>query len=448
MITNTFIKRYSSTGPFLNLPANNYWILREESILSYLEQRGAKVPKVYIKNTQDQSLTLEFVGKSFHDLFIKTSDSNPLVLMECIRAATNELLKIFELGVLHLDIAARNITFDADGSHSVYVLDFAQSLSSNYVLQKPIPLIPQSNYQHPDLVNALKEDWANFFRNTKKHIPDLNNKFEVDDKIFTDYWSENLAIQKLHQSLAILSHSLGQFYLEMSESSILTNNEKNFLINLGHNLRYKENSEARSAIENALTDLQTYLISYKSTHAENITQIPIVKRNSTVSEIDMSHINPSEINVVTQKKDQTHQNEADKRAPVRDPDGINNMNLSKPFFFENKLSAYFIGTSLLLLAIHAFWLDLIISTLNINLPDLLVYSILLIGFFAILLIGIGIFKKKLRNTIFINLSIIFLGIQILISAFVLLSSQNSLIIWAPSSVIYLIALILTYKGKS
>ena len=148
MTTNTFIKRYNSTGPFLNLPANNYWILREESILSYLEQRGSKVPKVYIKDTQDQSLTLEFVGKSFHDIFIKSSDSNPKVLIECIRTATTELLKIFDLGVLHLDIAARNITFDSVGGNGVYVLDFAQSLSSNYVLQKPIPLIPQSNFQH------------------------------------------------------------------------------------------------------------------------------------------------------------------------------------------------------------------------------------------------------------------------------------------------------------
>ena len=70
MTISSFVKHYSSTGPFLNLPANNYWILREESILSYLEQRGAKVPKVYIKNTQDQSLTLEFVGESFYDLFM------------------------------------------------------------------------------------------------------------------------------------------------------------------------------------------------------------------------------------------------------------------------------------------------------------------------------------------------------------------------------------------
>ncbi len=448
MTTNTFIKRYSSTGPFLNLPANNYWILREESILSYLEQRGAKVPKVYIKNTQDQSLTLEFVGKSFHDLFIKTSDSNPIVLMECITAATNELLKIFELGVLHLDIAARNITFDADGSHSVYVLDFAQSLSSNYVLQKPIPLIPQPNYQHPELVNALKEDWSNFFRNTKKYIPDLNKKFEVDDRIFTDYWSENLAIQKLHQSLAILSHSLGQFYLEMSESPILTNNEKNFLINLGRNLKYREKNESRSAIENALTDLQTYLISNKSVHTENITQIPIVKRNSIVSEIDTSHINASEINVVTLAKDEAHQNHANKHTPVGNLDSKSNMNLSKSSFFEKKLSIYFIGISLLLLAIHTFWLDLIISTLNIILPDLLIYSILLIGFFTIFLISVGIFKKKLNQTVLINLSLLFLGIQILISAFVLLNTKNSLIIWAPSSVIYLVSALLIYKGKS
>jgi hypothetical protein len=446
--TNTFIKRYNSTGPFLNLPANNYWILREESILSYLEQRGSKVPKVYIKDTQDQSLTLEFVGKSFHDIFIKSSDSNPKVLIECIRTATTELLKIFDLGVLHLDIAARNITFDSVGGNGVYVLDFAQSLSSNYVLQKPIPLIPQSNFQHPELVDALKEDWANFFQTTQNHIPDLEKKFEVDDKIFTEYWCENIAIQKLHRSLAILSHSLGQFYFEMSESPILSNKDRSFLINLGHNLRYRENSESRFAIEQALQDLLTYLNNLKSIHTENITQIPIVQRHSIASRIDKNDRGVSEKKVGTKHKDEIHQIKAKLNTSIKELNDKSNLYLFKSFSFKDKLTVIFVLVPLLLLIIHIFWLDLIISTLNILLPDLLVYSIFLIGFFVIFLIGVSIFGKKISHTIFLNLSMLILGTQILISSFILLNSNKSLIIWFPSSVIYLITVLLIYKGKN
>jgi hypothetical protein len=446
--TNSFVKYYSSTGPFLNLPANNYWILREESILSYLEQRGAKVPKVFIKNTQDQSLTLEFVGKSFHDLFIKSTEQNPAFLIECIRAATTELLKIFNLGVLHLDIAARNITFDIDVSHHVYILDFAQSLSGNNVLQKPIPLIPQPDFQHPELVDALKEDWASFFQYTQNFIPDLNKKFEVDDKIFTQYWSENLAIQKLHSSLAILSHSLGQLYFELSESSILSTKDKGFLINLGHNLRYRENSESRLAIEQALLDLSTYISTLKSIQSDNVTQIPIVQRPSKTSEFSESD-NVSSLKKVESKfKKETIQSEVSLNGVVAKQDDKNDLVFLKSSLINDKLHIFFTLTSFLLLCAHAYWLDLIISTLNIFLPDILLYSIFLFGVFSIALITYGFVKRKSINSIFLKLSVLFLGTQILISGFILLNSYSSPIIWAPSGSIYLITALLIYKSRN
>jgi hypothetical protein len=446
--TNSFVKYYSSTGPFLNLPANNYWILREESILSYLEQRGAKVPKVFIKNTQDQSLTIEFVGKSFHDLFIRSTEYNSVFLMECIKAATTEFLKIFDLGVLHLDIAARNITYDIDVNHHVYILDFAQSLSSNNVLQKPIPLIPQPDFQHPELVDALKEDWAIFFQHTQNFIPDLNKKFEVDDKIFTQYWNENLAIQKLHSSLAILSHSLGQLYFELSESPILNTKDNGLLINLGHSLRYRENSEARLAIEQALFDLSAYIDTLKSIQPDNVTQVPIVQRPSKTSKISESDHVSSLKKVESKFKKEIIQSEISLNSVVAKQSGKNALVFLKPSQINEKLHIVFALASFLLLCAHTYWLDLIVSTLNIFLPDLLLYGIFLIGILAFFSSAYGFFKRKTFHTIFLNLSILLLGTQVLISCFILFNSYNSLIIWLPSGFVYFITALLIYKSRN
>jgi len=133
---------------------------------------------------------------------------------------------------------------------------------------------------------------------------------------------------------------------------------------------------------------------------------------------------------------------------IKELNDKSNLYLFKSFSFKDKLTVIFVLVPLLLLIIHIFWLDLIISTLNILLPDLLVYSIFLIGFFVIFLIGVSIFGKKISHTIFLNLSMLILGTQILISSFILLNSNKSLIIWFPSSVIYLITVLLIYKGKN
>jgi len=193
----TFIKSYKQNGQILDLPANSYWLLREDSILSYLNQRGARVPKVLLKNIEDQSITLEYVGESFEQLFLYSKNESSTSLFKCILSAASELLKIFELGVLHLDIAARNLTRKNAVINDIYILDFAHSISSNYSLQKPIPLLPQSQKQHPYLVDALKADWNLFFTQSKIQIPNLDEKFEVDNQLFSDYWIEHLAVQNL-----------------------------------------------------------------------------------------------------------------------------------------------------------------------------------------------------------------------------------------------------------
>ena len=161
----TFTKQFNSNGQFISLPNNSYWLSREEAILSYLHQTKASVPKVQLKNLLNNELVLENVGHSLAEL-LKNNKNSSYDENTIIAVALNiitALEEIFNLGVLHLDIALRNIATPNLRSEKVYILDFSHSLSLHNKLQKPIPLIPTEGLHHPMLVNSLLKDWNNYF---------------------------------------------------------------------------------------------------------------------------------------------------------------------------------------------------------------------------------------------------------------------------------------------
>jgi tRNA A-37 threonylcarbamoyl transferase component Bud32 len=457
----TFIKSYKQNGQILDLPANSYWLLREDSILSYLNQRGARVPKVLLKNIEDQSITLEYVGESFEQLFLYSKNESSTSLFKCILSAASELLKIFELGVLHLDIAARNLTRKNAVINDIYILDFAHSISSNYSLQKPIPLLPQSQKQHPYLVDALKADWNLFFTQSKIQIPNLDEKFEVDNQLFSDYWIEHLAVQNLQGSYAVLSHGLGQLLLEMSSSHIISRDDRIYLINLGQNLCYIENKAAEISIENALIDLKLYSEKLSSLSNNSITEIPIV---TNLQNIDASN-NYAELNQPIEVNNNQKLIVDDHPVPILTKP--NNFDLLKKdisthnsvFFksentqtvqlpFENTRHALAL-TSLtwFFLICHIFWLDFIIREIRLQLSNWLLYTIFGFAFLMATLVLATILNGRIRKAFMLDFPSLFLICQIIVTGFVSTKTQWHPLIWAPSSIVFLFIAVLIYQNK-
>jgi hypothetical protein len=436
-----FIKHYDHTGQFPELPANNYWLLREESILSYLSQRGAKVPKVFLKDTQNHLLTLENVGLSFDNLFLTSTHSSALEIFECIYAATQEVLKIFNLGVLHLDIAARNFACQKEKKSDIYVLDFAHSISNNFVLQKPLPLLPQPLKQHPSLLYALKKDWEYFFSQTNNSVPDLEQKFEVSNKVFSEFWVDSLEIQNLYQSHELLSHGIGQFLLEMSNSPTLSKKDRIFLIDLGQNLCFVENQTSPLLIEQALNDLNAHTKQLISKGRDDITLIPIVQHEKNTNLEKNQPLTSSKIDGMNIKSD---------LKPIKISKKLaSNQNILQLKKIDSKFGLFFVSGLIIwgLLIAHIFWLDFLVTELRIKLPDWLLNVILIFVGLTLIRTTFALIKNKFFDSIVVEVPFLILLIEILVTSFISLNTYSHYLLWLPSSLVYLIVLIAIYKSK-
>lgn len=421
----------------MNLPANSYWLLREETILSYLAQRDVQVPKVYLKNIESQSITLENVGTSFDALFIKSNDSNAKTLFQCLNDACNELLKIFELGVLHLDIAARNITKKDGDVAKVYILDFSHAVCSNYVLEKPIPLLPKPQIQHPEFVNALKEDWIRFFEKNDQEIPDLDKNFDVNDQQFANYWTNNLSIQNLTQSYSVLCHGLGGLLLEISESRILSSEDKIFLINLGQNLRFNEEISAKANLQQTLAELQSYEPNVNEMY-QGGTPIPVVQyqeatnTTSTFKPVKTEPPTPIQAEAAPSFKD-------DRRVEQIDVD-------QAPSNSFKRLSVITLSWSLL--AANFLWLDFLITETKIQLPDLLIYFVIGASGLIIINFVVALVKRNLIEKIRSDIPTLIILMQVSISILIGIKTQGHLITWLPSAICYVLAGLLILRNKN
>ena len=163
-MSEDFVKHFTVAGSSSILPDAAYWLSREELILTYLHQRNASVPKVSIKNLTQKSIAMENVGQSLSDQFKENKNQfNTTQVAILITNSIEALIEIFNLGILHLDIALRNITTPQGANNRIYILDFVHCLSATNRLQKPLPLLPTDGLHHPMLYQALKKDWSNYF---------------------------------------------------------------------------------------------------------------------------------------------------------------------------------------------------------------------------------------------------------------------------------------------
>ena len=193
---------------------NSYSYFREIQILTYLNQRGAPVPVLKEGFAKDKIITMEYVGVNLHDQKNVLSLQNKLaVSLNLIQAVCS----IYELGILHYDIALRNLTSkenDTGAGSSLYVIDFSVSTSSLFKLQKPLWILPRLDKQHKVFVDAISKDWRNFFNfYDKKYPKNLNENIKVSRQDYENYWVESLNVERINWPLSVIFHNVS-FALE------------------------------------------------------------------------------------------------------------------------------------------------------------------------------------------------------------------------------------------
>lgn len=211
---------------------NSYSYFREIQILTYLNQRSAPVPVLLEGFAKEKIITMEFVGENLYDQRNVLSFKNKLVVsLDLIQA----VYSIYELGILHYDIALRNLTSknETGKGYRLYVIDFSVSTSSIFKLQKPLWILPRVGKQHKFFVDAISADWNNFFKfYDEKYPKDFNEIIEVSRQNYENYWVDNLHVERMQSPLSVIFHNVS-FALEELFASNTTEIKKH---NLGDSI--------------------------------------------------------------------------------------------------------------------------------------------------------------------------------------------------------------------
>ena len=287
-----FDKSYTGEMQASFLPAAQYWIDREEAILSYLSMRGCSVPKVILKDTSRKTVRLEDVGTTLFDWVETKSDEIAPNIFWILRTIIEELDRIFEMGVLHLDITARNITVDLLNKR-IYILDFGHAVYKNLELLKPIPLLPTLGLQHEVLYKCLIEDWSKYFREIEKDSPSFKEGFAVNDNEFSEYWGVDFSVQKQCSNYGILIHQISNLVQEFCGrcSSDFINRSK--LISVSNTLRNLNDVDgkfAKNRLLELLSDNSSKINFSTQWGYQNSTPIPTVNKDQSVSITNKSKI--------------------------------------------------------------------------------------------------------------------------------------------------------------
>jgi hypothetical protein len=291
-----FIKNFSNEGKLSSLPDSDYWLSREEMILTNLYLRGGAVPKVQIKNLIDKSLTLQNAGLSLDEYF--TNSAFPKISgglgYQIFLTSITKLRALFNLGTLHLDVALRNIASPDLSTNELYILDFIHALSEHNQLQKPLPLIPTPGLHHPILIEALEADWKTYFSNLGEPCPKLDKSLTISNQKFCEYWVSTTQVQPLYKNLALLSHGIGNLAIEFAHSPNLEDCNKKLFQDLGLMMRNLDEGDAVKIfeyVENTIEEAMAYFESIPF-YLTNATPIPIVQKNNNSAnsiEGDINH---------------------------------------------------------------------------------------------------------------------------------------------------------------
>ena len=424
-MSETFTKQFNSMGQFVSLPNNSYWLSREEAILSYLHQRNAPVPRVQIKNLLDNELVLENVGHSLSELFKKNNalSYDEATVIAVVLNTIISLEEIFNLGVLHLDIALRNIATPNLRSENIFILDFSHALAQHNKLQKPLPLIPTEGLHHPLLINSLSSDWENYFSHFLIRNQKIDSTLVISNEEFTEYWPKSLNVQDLSTNKAVLCHGIANLLNALSIASLCSNALNEYFLETSQKLRFLNEEDANFALSDTVNSLQNK------------------KRSLTVISTEGTPIPSISFNVLYENNEEALKNK--KRMPLSSqintvskklPSDVKERLISKSY---RLLSGFTLEMPIwALIILNGWWINLIIEVAKIRLSDNLIAS-LVIGFFIFsILLCASIFINPPKN-IFLRMSALLIAclLELLSILGYTTAISSHFWLWIPSAVI-------------
>jgi len=447
---NKFIKKFIYEGQISNLPDSDYWLSREELILTYLYQRGASVPQVQMKDLVKKALTLQNVGTSlnvfFNDLSypeISNREALKILLVSII-----QLQELLNFGVLHLDIALRNIASSKIQSDEFYILDFIHALSEHNQLQKPLPLLPTSELHHPMLIKALEADWNEYFKYIKQPTPKLDDSLTISNDDFSSYWINSSQIQCLCKSSAILSHGIGNLALEMANSINLEKSSRIIFRDFSNKLKFLDDKKSIKEIEHVKIVIIDILSKGPNNLVAKNIPTPIPKVRSKFSEIHNTFISPN----FSQDKFSLQLDEIHNSSTLNKPidlylKEILPINEGLPVIKKTHSTIYTFGKFILcwsMILINVFLIDFIIKYENIVISNEIVLLIIIVGFSICLLWLLSIFLTKNKRA-FLHTIVV---LTITLTQFIVIGSYPKYVYiqlwtWLPSCFLGIFAFLST-----
>lgn len=203
-----------------------YSLSRESQALDLLGQMGAPVPKVLSVDVLALELRMEHVGEDLA-AWLQRVGPTPASERQATRLlaeAAGAVVRLCDMGFFHLDLAARNVLVGQDPElpGSVRLADFGLAVTPRFPAQKPLWIRPDRETQHPDLYQAIVEDWSAFFRRHALPLPDRwDTDFEIPMGIYQEDWAgSTMAVDRLRDPWSVVAHGLGKMIEECTARGV------------------------------------------------------------------------------------------------------------------------------------------------------------------------------------------------------------------------------------
>jgi hypothetical protein len=448
-MNSKFIKNFNIEGQLSNLPDSDYWLSREELILTYLNQRGASVPKVQMKDLVRKSLTLQNVGTSL-DIYFNEEGYPEVDKASALKIYLDAIIlleELLSLGVLHLDVALRNIATPNLDGQEIYILDFIHALASHSALQKPLPLLPTEGLHHPALLNALNTDWENYFKFFGVDTPKLDSTLSISNEEFSRYWIDFSAVQSLCENHPILAHGLGNLALELSKAKNIDASAREIFRGFSDTLCNLDSKDSYLRIADVKSSIASALNSDPAEHKRQYNATPIPRVHSKYIEINPT----TEIGIigslptfeVERRITIDPKDEGEKNSPTL----ISNIQIDSLKFS----SSYSLGNFLLcwtLILLNIYLIDSVVRYRRVILADEIILLIILIGVIAPFTLLISLFSGGARR-IKIQSFAAFLAVatELLVIGSYPNATYSSFLSWLPSCAIGFFAFLLSVSNK-
>lgn len=238
-----------------------YSQLREHFFLDLLNQHGAPVPKVLRNDIAGKRIDMEHGGEDLRQWMTQALDrSEPIsAKLAVIHQALQAVIRVADIGVMHLDVAPRNFVLDTHGPGGfprVRMIDFSLAVSPLLPLQKPLWILPHASTQYSALQAAIIQDWQAFFaRHNLTEPTNWDQPFDIPLKTYSEDWTDRLAVDHIDLRKPLLAHSLGMLVQQFNEILDLKKIAPELMNAAQHCLHLQNDADATARIQALMTSV-------------------------------------------------------------------------------------------------------------------------------------------------------------------------------------------------